>query len=461
MTSVSMMESFTEDQQMILDSYKEGKNVFITGPGGCGKSFIVKEIVRRATMEGKKIAVCATTGCASILLQCGAKTIHSWSGIGLARMSDDAITTKIMMNSNKRKNWRNTDILIIDEMSMMSKRMFELLNHIGIRIRKCGKPFGGIQLIGSGDFYQLPPVGDRNDPDSMMFCFESPLWGGVFDEQVLLDKLFRQKDEKYIDILHQVREGSLNKEAFDALNERVKKCKTLSSSDAKYTVHLFPTKTKANEMNMYNLEKIDEPEKSFQAIENVPEEHKKKTNVKSKTTTTTTTTNKEKEKHQFELNGIYKNALFEKRLVLKKGCKVMCIVNLDVDNEIVNGSVGTVINFRSSTKEEDNDMEYYPIVQFENGITKLITSNSWMNENQYEIKQIPLILAWGITIHKSQGASLNSAIIDLGRNVFESGQSYVALSRVRSLEGLYLTSFDPTKIKANEKVKRYYELFYE
>jgi ATP-dependent DNA helicase PIF1 len=469
MTScVSVMESFTEDQQMILDSYVEGKNIFITGPGGCGKSYIVKEIVRRATMEGKKIAVCATTGCASILLQCGAKTIHSWSGIGLARMSDEAITTKIMMNSNKRKNWRNTDILIIDEMSMMSKRMFELLNHIGIRVRKCGKPFGGIQLIASGDFYQLPPVGNMNDPDSMLFCFESPLWGGVFDEQVLLDKLFRQKDETYIDILHQVREGSLNKDAFDALNERVKRCKALDSSDAKYTVHLFPTKTKANEMNMFNLEKIDEPEKYFQAIENLPEEYEKtKTNTKTNTKTTvkskTTTTNKDKDKHQFEFNGIYKNALFEKRLVLKKGCKVMCIVNLDVENEIVNGSVGTVIDFKTAApKDDDGDgMECYPLVQFENGITKLITANSWMNDNQYEIKQIPLILAWGITIHKSQGATLNSAIIDLGRNVFESGQSYVALSRVKSLDGLYLTAFDATKIKANEKVKGYYELFYE
>lgn len=460
-SSISMSNNIelTEDQTLIMDSYRSGKNIFITGPGGCGKSFIIKEIVNDANLNNKNLVVTAMTGCASILLQCGAKTIHSWSGIGIANMSDDALTTKIMMNSKKRKNWRETDILVIDEMSMMSKRMFELLNHIGQRIRKSAQPFGGIQLICCGDFFQLPPVGNSKDPDSIAFCFESPLWNDVYDEQILLDKLFRQKDSEYIEILHQVRQGSLDRKSYNTLQKRIYHPVQHDSSDdsMKYAVHLFPTKSKANEMNYTKMISINEPKMVFTAKETLPQ------NPKTKMTKT---------QINMEIEAMYKHALFDRDLILKKGCKVMCIVNLDIESEIVNGSVGEIIQFTrnmSSTSTDINQFnkdlkhmpEYLPVVKFQNGDIRTISPHSWFTEHDIAITQIPLILAWGITIHKSQGATLENAIIDLGKNVFEKGQSYVALSRVKSLSGLHLTSFDPTKIRANDKVKEYYEQFYE
>ena len=451
------MESvdFTEDQQHIMNASMEGKNIFLTGPGGCGKSFIVKHIVKHAKENNKRIQVCATTGCASILLNCGAKTIHSWSGIGVGNMDDNAITTKIMMNTNKRKNWRNTDILVIDEISMMSKRMFELLNHIGQRVRKDGRPFGGIQLICSGDFFQLPPVGKSSDPDSTSFCFESELWHDVFHEQILLDKLFRQKDETYVRVLHQIREGYLDKKSYDILKNRVIGECNMEKSIEKYAVYLLPTKQQAFTMNRKNMDKIQEPEIKFKS-----EEITEAAASSVSTQALPLSTNKKKPSVQqikTELSIMYKGALFENELTLKKGCKVMCIVNLDMEEEIVNGSVGEIIGFNTGSEKQE------PIVRFQNGITKTIYYHSWNSESipGVCIKQIPLILAWGITIHKAQGATLDTAVIDLGRNVFESGQSYVALSRVKSLSGLYLTSFDATKIKANPKVKSFYELFYE
>lgn len=461
----------SEDQQDILKAVSSGKNVFITGPGGCGKSFIIQKIVDQCKQLNKNVQVCATTGCASILLKCSAKTIHSWSGIGISKMDDHAITTKIMMNAKKRKNWREVEILIIDEVSMMSQSLFQLLNHIGQRIRKNAKPFGGIQLICSGDFFQLPPVGNKNDPESGLFCFESELWDTVFDEQILLDKLFRQTDPEYINILHEIREGHLSKKSYELLSTRVRKKEELTDELYKYAVYLLPIKKQALEMNQTNLHKIKEPEYRFEAETKYQAQtsihtHKPESNPVKLS----------KPQIKTETDYLLKNALFDTTLVLKKGCKVMCIVNLDMDNGIFNGSIGEIIDFKydiDTDKEKGMVLQHetlstlksqpYPLVKFKNGYTKLIRPYEWKSEtvNGLTVKQIPIILAWGITIHKSQGSTLENAIIDLGKSVFENGQTYVALSRVKSLQGLYLTDFQPSKIRANSKVKTFYERFYE
>jgi ATP-dependent DNA helicase PIF1 len=163
----------SNEQQLAFQKYTEGRNVFITGPGGTGKSELIRRIYQHASSRFKDIHVCALTGCAAILLNCKAKTLHSWSGIGLGNSPIDSLIKKIKGSKFLRALWKDTDILVVDEVSMLSLKLFNLLNEIGKVIRGNQKPFGGIQLVFSGDFFQLPPVGDYLEPDTQRFCFES------------------------------------------------------------------------------------------------------------------------------------------------------------------------------------------------------------------------------------------------------------------------------------------------
>ena len=204
--------SLSKEQQHVYDKYKQGKNVFITGPGGSGKTEIIRKIYNDALSVKKCVQVCALTGCAAILLKCNAKTIHSWSGIGLGNGTVDQLIFKIKSNSYKKNCWRDVEILIIDEVSMMSLKLFDTLDAIGRAMKgNYALPFGGIQVIFSGDFYQLPPVGNSQDMDTCKFCFESVDWIKTFsmDCQVQLVKIFRQTDEVFASILNQIREGRI------------------------------------------------------------------------------------------------------------------------------------------------------------------------------------------------------------------------------------------------------------
>ena len=182
------MMNYSVEQINAFTAYTQGSNIFITGPGGTGKTALIKYIHKDAIRKGFNIQVCALTGCAAVLLECKAKTLHSWAGIGLGTSSLDQLITKIMKNRYAKDNWKNTDILVVDEVSMMSQKLFELLDAIGKTVRKNSRPFGGIQLIFSGDFYQLPPVGNKNEPDTMKFCFESEFWNETFkkDNHILM-----------------------------------------------------------------------------------------------------------------------------------------------------------------------------------------------------------------------------------------------------------------------------------
>jgi ATP-dependent DNA helicase PIF1 len=250
--------NLTENQQIAYEScVEQGENVFITGSGGVGKSFLIKRIVKGLEANGKRVQVCGTTGCASVLLNCNARTLHSWSGIGATNVSNDIICTRIKMNKHRRKNWINIDTLIIDEVSMLSKGMFELLDQIAKEVRMtqyqykltAGKPFGGIQIIACGDFYQLPPVPTQGDPDSEKMCFESPLWNDTYDVQIVLDKVFRQKNNTYLKILNEIREGHISKFGVDTLKKYIRQQK----DGEKQPVTLFSTKKQANEYNQKRM----------------------------------------------------------------------------------------------------------------------------------------------------------------------------------------------------------------
>ena len=434
---------FTPSQQKAIDKYNNKENIFITGPGGSGKSAVIRKIVEDADKTGVRYQVCGLTGCASVLLKCGAKTLHSWSGIGLGKGAIEIISHKVAANKYKRNNWRNIDLLIIDEVSMMSEHLIELLNMTAKKCRKNNRLFGGLQVIFSGDFYQLAPVGDRDDESKRThnFCFESPIFDQLFpnDNKICFNEIFRQTDNTYTKILNQIRVGKISKKSIKTLTDRVGKKYT--GTDIKPT-RIYPLKRLVNKLNTTSMDKLTGSERKFK-IEAAPIPDMssfKELNI---------TLNQIKSEIEYLKN----NVNCDKTLVLKKGAQVMCIVNMDVDGSslsICNGSQGVVEDFDSITG--------YPIVKFRNGITRLMNPHSWDSElyPNVSVLQVPLILAWAITIHKAQGASIELAEIDIGNSVFACGQTYVALSRVVSLDGLYLTSFNYRKIKVSSKVKKFY-----
>ena len=436
-----MQETLSEKQQLALDNFILGNNIFLTGPGGSGKTFLIKKIVEKCNENLLNVQVCALTGCAAVLLECKAKTIHSWGGIGLANGEPIDVVKRVCKSKYKRGPWKNVDVLIIDEVSMMSKKIFDILNKIAQVIRKSTEPFGGIQLVFSGDFYQLPPVGDEEDPESCQFCFESVHWKKTFPISIQLSKIFRQNDNKYVKALNQIRKGIIKRSSYDLLCGRLNK----ECNDEIRPTILLPLKRKVDFINSAELKKIKEEEKIFETAMHSDEEIQEKQKTKYKGVYLSP------ENIEHEISYLKNSIMADSVLKLKKGALVMCVANIDMEseNQIVNGSQGIVVDF-------DNN---FPVVKFRNGVIRTMTPHIWLSERipWVGIKQIPLILAWAITIHKAQGVTLDVAQIDAGRHIFECGQTYVALSRIKTIEGLYLSAFDPKKIKVNKKVKSFYE----
>jgi len=435
---------YSEEQIIAYNKYTQRDNIFITGPGGTGKTALIKYIQKDASRKGYNIQVCALTGCAAVLLECKAKTLHSWAGIGLGNGSIEQLVTKITKNRFLKNNWKDTDILVVDEVSMMSQKLFELLDAIGKAIRKNNRPFGGIQLIFSGDFYQLPPVGDKDIPETTRFCFESPNWPQTFQppNHIQLTKIFRQSDPIYQKILNQIREGKLRRSSNETLLHHVGRA--IPQDLAIRPTKLFPTRNKVDQINTTEMNKLTSDENEFKLKYHSDLDMTASELLKRRQYT--------REQIQTELLYLKGNLRCDEVVKLKIGSQVMCIVNIELDNGemICNGSQGIVIRLSE---------QKLPIVRFRNSYEMTMTYHVWPSDNipGIGVSQIPLILAWALTIHKSQGATLDIAEIDAGSGIFECGQTYVALSRVKSLEGLYLTSFDASRIKINRKVQEFYQ----
>jgi ATP-dependent DNA helicase PIF1 len=435
----------SQEQKNAFDKYIQSKNIFITGPGGTGKSTLIKSIRTDAIKKHLNVQVCALTGCAAVLLGCKARTIHSWSGIGLGNGTIGLNVKKVSVNKYKQQNWKKIDILIVDEVSMMSQKLFEILDAIGKSCRKCNKPFGGIQLIFLGDFYQLPPVGNKDEIETTRFCFESPLWNETFEKNnvIQLKKIFRQSDEIYTKILNQIREGRLKKSSNDFLLTLVGK--TPDEGSLIQPTKLFPIRSKVDAINESKMKEINTPEVEFKI------RHLKK-NVISDEKQEQSNLKFTPEQIDAEMNNIRNSILCNDVVKLKVGAQVMCVVNIEMPTgEIIcNGSQGVVLSFTG---------EGLPLVKYKNGTEMVMNYHTWESEHilGVGVSQIPLILAWAITIHKSQGATMDIAEIDVGSGIFECGQTYVALSRVKSIEGLYLSSFDASKILVNKKVREFYD----
>lgn len=434
--------NLSEEQQYIFDKYLQGDNIFITGPGGTGKTKLIQYIVDQANEDGKRLQLCSMTGCSALLFNRKAKTVHSWAGIGLAKGDNDEIISRVCKSEYKKKNWKSVDILIVDEVSMMSLKIFNILDKIGRNIRKKAIPFGGMQIIFAGDFYQLPPVGDMDDRETSQFCFESKIWNEVFQHQVELTKIFRQKDQVYVKILNEIRIGKIKKSTIRALNKLVGR--KIDADSIIQPTRLYPLRRTVEMLNQTQMDKIDDREYNYKykRIDDI-------TLIKKSNDIEISKSFDEKRKI-IEQDFMLKNLNCSEDLTIKIGSQVMCIINLDMDSSapICNGSQGVVIKM-------DNGI---PLVKFNNGSIRKMCYHVWESENipGVGIAQIPLILSWAITIHKSQGVTLDMAEIDIGSGIFECGQSYVALSRVKNLEGLYLKSFDPSKITINKKVHKFY-----
>ena len=417
----------TIKQKEALNSILDGKNVFLTGPGGTGKSHLLKIFIERYNKinilsdSEKELYVTSTTGISSLLIN--GKTLHSYAGIGLGNKSYDFYIDKIKKNYKLKNRWRNTKILIIDEISMLEPELFEKLEIIARKVRNNEKKFGGIQLVISGDFLQLPPV------NSNKLCFESNIWSDIIDKTFYFQENLRQDNKKFQDILNKIRLGNVD--------EDVKNCLTSCINRNKTNLLIEPTilYSKRHMVKDYNSNKLSLLSNNDKQIYKSRIEYK---NIKDEY----------KEAYTEIIN---KMCDIESEIELKIGTQVMLVVN-GIDDNLANGSIGKIIKF-------DNN---YPVVLFTNGIEKLITEYKWSlsDDNKKEPNvykfQIPLVLAWAITIHRAQGATLDYIETDLGYSIFEYGQIYVVLSRVKTKEGIFIKNINFNKIKANPKAIEFY-----
>jgi ATP-dependent DNA helicase PIF1 len=479
-TTTTTME-WSEEQTHALALFRTGKNLFLTGPGGSGKSELIRRIYQDALSNGRRIQVTALTGCAAILLQSHATTLHRWAGVGLCNGDTKRIVRRVCESKHRKKNWLKTDVLVVDEVSMMSQKILDTLNQIGKIARKNTLPWGGMQIVFVGDFYQLPPVGDIDDPDSCRFCFESPDWFDIFprEQHILLTRVYRQKDPVYASILNDIREGIVRKKHNEVLLSRVRRPVTASPTQ------LFPRKQQVERINQEEMKKLEGKEEcNFVLAHHMDLPLTEAQKNANNTTINHHHQNITQEDKEHEIAYLQNNLLCESYLCLRVGAHVMCIVNREVPLSpgnpekalLCNGSQGVIVGFVSgfafpsqqqnapmsitNNNNNNNNNNKLPLVRF-HGFAQdiVITPHVWASETipGIGVSQIPLILSWAITIHKSQGLSLDTADMDVGSGIFEAGQTYVALSRVKSLEGLYLSSFDYQKIKVNKKVREFYQ----
>ena len=432
-----------QDQQRAICLAQSGKSFFLTGAGGTGKSYVIRALIDALHREGKDVALTAMTGCAALLLGKGAKTLHSWAGIGLGKDSVQTLLVKLRKSFRAKKNWLAADTLIIDEVSMMTPDLLDKLEELGKAIRRNPRPFGGLQLILVGDMYQLPPVNSSSNNDgSIHFVFEAAAWKRCIQDSVVLRTVHRQSDPVFLKILDEARSGKLSDESIAILETR--RTNEWKRLEIKPTL-LFTRRADVEQINMGQLQKCQGPDYTFKA----------KT-VQTATLLSTGKANAERQQSiAWATEKMDKNGSYVPELVLRKGAQVMLLTNMDVEHGLVNGSRGVVERFCDGP-------EPYPMVKFRNGEVIIISPATWASEDVEGLdrQQIPLRLAYAITIHKAQGATLDCALIDVGDNTFEYGQAYVALSRVRSLECLYIWDLKPSAFMVHPKVKAFLDVVY-
>lgn len=399
------------DQGLALEIMLSGESVLLTGPAGAGKTFVLNQFIRISKAEGKHVSVTATTGLAATHL--GGTTIHSWAGIGVSDELPRGFADHV--SKGRREIIEKTDVLIIDEISMLHDFRLDMVDTACRLVReKPDVPFGGIQVIMSGDFFQLPPI-NRNDSRAGGFVVHSDAWRELDPTICYLEEQHRQDDEKLLEILNALRAGDVRRHHAEALLERA----DAEPPEGDLT-ELHTTNVDVDKLNQKKLSLLGGDELTYQQ-------------------STTGAAN--------YVESLQRSVLAPAELKLKEGALVMAVKNA-ADRKYANGSLGTVVDFDVLTN--------YPIVEFKNGRTVTMMPETWElrdgDKKRAGITQIPLRLAWAITVHKSQGMTLDAARIDLGK-AFVEGMGYVALSRVKNLENLYLAGINRTALRVSEDAR--------
>jgi ATP-dependent DNA helicase PIF1 len=404
-------------QERALDILKTGANVFLTGEPGAGKTHVINQYIAWLEAAGLKVAVTASTGIASTHI--GGMTIHSWSGLGIRDQLSSYDLDQISTNEKIVKRAKGSHVLIIDEISMLDGKVLDMVDQIMRTVRQKGEAFGGLQVVVVGDFFQLPPV-TRNG-DMMRYAFESRAWDAAKPLVCYLTEQHRQEDELLLGLLGSIRRNQIEEDHYTLLQEQ-----TSIAFEHVEPTRLYTHNADVDAVNSAKLAELPAPVRTF-----------KMTGTGRKPL----------------IEGLMKNCLSPEFLYLKEEALVMCTKN-NFEEGYVNGTLARVVRFE----------EGYPVIETTDGEQITMKPTTWEIVEDKKvlasIEQLPLRLAWAITVHKSQGMSLDAAEIDLSK-AFVYGQGYVALSRVRSLDGLKVLGMHPNALQVDPKVvmqdKRFHE----
>ncbi len=412
-------------QAQALAILKTGMNVFLTGEPGAGKTHTINEYVAYLRSRNIEPAVTASTGIAATHL--GGMTIHSWSGIGIKNKLDKRDLHDISTSKYIPKRIQPAKVLIIDEVSMLSPDTLAMVDTVCRVIKQNPKPFGGLQVIFVGDFFQLPPIVKKDynenaseqteflEEPTARFAFDSPAWERAKPIVCYLTEQYRQDDDVFLDLLSAIRHNVFNDQHLPHLVAR----KVEREAAPEHAPKLFSHNVDVDSVNEAMLEKLPSQRRAFHLSS---------------------------QGHHVLVAILQKGCLSPETLCLKIGAAVMFTKNNQREG-FVNGTLGKVVGFDSSSG--------LPIVQTRGGMKIEVDRMDWTIEEHGEIRaqisQLPLRLAWAITVHKSQGMSLDEAVMDLSQ-VFEFGQGYVALSRVRRLSGLYLLGWNDRAFQVHPEV---------
>lgn len=400
------------NQETAFGILKTGRNVFLTGSAGTGKTYLLNRYIQYLQERDIKPAITAPTGIAASHI--GGMTIHSFFGIGIREEINDYILDLMQQKEFLYRRLGAIKVLIIDEISMVSPELFISIDKILRAFKNSAKPFGGIQLILSGDFFQLPPVSKA--AKNIKFAWQTGQWKEANLKICYLEEKFRQSDESLISILDEIRAGSVSENSMEVFRSCYKK--------------ELPAGFKAAKLYTHN-EDVDRINK--QELEALPGELKIFTSLSKGS--------------RKNIERILNSSLVVEELKLKKGALVIFIKN-NYEAGYINGTLGKVTGFSKTTGA--------PIVEIFSGQKITAEPEDWKYENEKGdlkaiIRQVPLRLAWALTVHKSQGMTLDAAEIDLSKT-FEAGQGYVALSRIRSIKGLRLMGLNEIALQVDESV---------
>ncbi|PIK44881.1 PIF1 5'-to-3' DNA helicase [Apostichopus japonicus] len=404
----------SKEQKCVLNAVLSGKNVFFTGSAGTGKSFLMKKII--GALPPDSTFATASTGVAACHI--GGTTLHQFAGIGTGSQPLKQCI-ELASRQARKKTWRKCKHLIVDEISMVDGEFFTKLETVARIVRNNQEPFGGIQVILCGDFLQLPPVVKTGEKRN--FCFESPAWQRCIEVNYELRTVRRQNDPVFINILQQIRVGSCSKEVSTRLMSTFKQVVEKNGVEA---TRLCTHKEDVEQLNRIHLEKLTTESRLFESQDSDPQLRRH----------------------------LDSQCPVGQKIELKIGAQVMLTKNIDVNRGLVNGARGVVKGFEAGPRG-------YPVVKLLCGREETIRPERWTVKAMAGVlltrRQLPLKLAWSMSIHKSQGMSLDCVEISLSK-VFECGQAYVALSRARSLEGLRVLDFESSCVRAHPRVLKFY-----